>query len=163
MDPNRRRIAPALLSPLFPFATSSNALATSVRLSAKIVLVHELSIASAILDRVAIEAQRRPGARFTKVGVRVGEISGVDPDALSFGFECLVKDTEFDRLPLHIEFCPRMQRCLSCTNEFTASDSMTACPRCGHEMTECIGGEELDLAFIEIEEAGETPQEEVKD
>jgi hydrogenase nickel incorporation protein HypA/HybF len=123
--------------------------------------VHELSIAAAILDKVAGEARRHAGARFTKVGVRIGEISGVDPDALSFGFECLVKDTEFEPLPLEIEFRPRIQRCLSCAHEFPAPESMTACPECGHEATECIGGDELDLAFIEVEE-NETEQQEVK-
>jgi hydrogenase nickel incorporation protein HypA/HybF len=122
--------------------------------------VHELSIASAILDKVSAEAQRHPGARFTKVGVRVGEISGVDPEALSFGFECLVKDTEFEPLRLEIEFRPRMQRCLSCAHEFPAPDSMTSCPDCGHEATQCIGGDELDIAFIEVEE--DTEQQEVK-
>ena len=114
--------------------------------------MHELSIAAAILDKVAAEAERRPRARFTKVGVRIGEISGIDPDALSFGFECLVKDTQFDPLPLEIEFCPRVQRCLACAHEFPAPDSMTACPKCGHLATTCIGGEDLDIVFMEIEE-----------
>lgn len=114
--------------------------------------MHELSIASAILDQVVAEAQRRPGARFTKVGVRVGEISGVDPEALSFGFECLVKGSEYEPLPLDIQFCPRMQRCPACAHEFPAPDSLTACPRCKSSETVCIGGEELDIAFMEIEE-----------
>ena len=114
--------------------------------------MHELSIASAILDRVAAEAERHPGAHFTKVGVRIGEISGIDPDALSFGFECLVKDSEFDPLVLEIEFCPRIQRCLACANEFPAPNSMTGCPKCGDTHTTCIAGEELDIAFIEVEE-----------
>lgn len=114
--------------------------------------MHELGIAAAILEKVEAEARRRPGARFTRVGVRVGEISGVDPDALSFGFECLVKDTTFDDLALEIESCPRVQRCSHCANDFPAADSMTACPKCGAADTTCIGGEELDIAFIELEE-----------
>ncbi|HET8667446.1 MAG TPA: hydrogenase maturation nickel metallochaperone HypA [Terriglobales bacterium] len=120
--------------------------------------MHELSIATAILDRVAAEAQRHPGARFTKVGVRIGEISGIDPEALSFGFECLVKDSEFDPLSLAIEFCPRIQRCLACAHEFPAPDSMTGCPKCGHAHTTCIGGEELDIAYMEVEEDTEAEE-----
>lgn len=121
--------------------------------------MHELSIASAILDKVAAQALCHPGARITKIGIRIGEISGVDPDALSFGFECLVKDTEFDPLPLEIEFRPRAQRCMSCSHEFLAPDSMTSCPKCGHEVTQCVGGEELDIAFIEVEEEESKQQE----
>jgi hydrogenase nickel incorporation protein HypA/HybF len=114
--------------------------------------VHELSIAESILQRVAAEAERRPRARFLKVGVRVGELSGVDPDALSFGFECLVKDTPWDPLALEIKYCPRIQRCCACEHEFTATDSATGCPKCGHALTTCIGGDELEVAYLELED-----------
>jgi hydrogenase nickel incorporation protein HypA/HybF len=115
--------------------------------------VHELSIAEAILDRIAAEAERHPGGRFTKVGVRIGELSGVDPEALSFGFEVLVKDTRWDPLALDIQFCPRMQYCRGCDYKFRATDSETACPQCGSPATECVGGDELDVVFMELEEA----------
>jgi len=114
--------------------------------------MHELSIAQAILDRVAVEAERHPTARFTKVGVRIGELAGVDPEALSFGFEVLVKDTPWDPLALEIQFLPRMQRCPGCGREFPAPDSATTCPQCGNLATLCIGGEELDIAYMEVEE-----------
>jgi hydrogenase nickel incorporation protein HypA/HybF len=114
--------------------------------------MHELSIAESILQRVALEAERRPGARFLKVGVRVGELSGVDPDALSFGFEILVKDTPWNALTLEIQHAPRVQRCCACRHEFTAPDSVTVCPQCGHGLTTCIGGDELDVVFMELQE-----------
>ena len=41
-------------------------------------------------------ARRNPGLRITKVGGKIGELAGVDVDALQFGFECLVKDTEWE-------------------------------------------------------------------
>jgi hydrogenase nickel incorporation protein HypA/HybF len=114
--------------------------------------VHELSIAEAILQRVAEEAGRRPQARFTKVGIRVGELSGVDPDALSFGFEVLSKDTPWHPITLDIQLCPRVQRCCACSHEFTAEHSETACPNCASDLTMCIGGDQLDIAFMEVEE-----------
>ncbi len=114
--------------------------------------MHELSIAESILKRVKAEAVRHPGARFTRVGVRIGEVSGIDVDALSFGFEMLVKDTDWQRVALEIERCPRVQRCTACKHEFTAKDSDTRCPMCGEQFTLCIGGDELDIAFIEVED-----------
>jgi hydrogenase nickel incorporation protein HypA/HybF len=111
-----------------------------------------LGIAESILQRVAAEGERRPGARFLKVGVRVGELSGVDPEALSFGFEMLVKDTPWDPLALEIQYCPRRQRCSACRYEFTAPDSVTECSQCGHALTECVGGDELDVVFMELED-----------
>lgn len=114
--------------------------------------MHELSIAAAILDRVAAEAARYAGARFTKVGVRVGEVSGVDPDALSFGFEALTRESPWERLALEIEYCRRMQRCQECQHTFASSSYETQCPECGAGNTILVAGEELDIAFIETED-----------
>ena len=114
--------------------------------------MHELSIASAILERVYREGLRHPGVRITKVGLRVGALSGVDPEALSFGFETLVKDSPWEPLPLDIVLCPRKQRCLACSQVFVGEVMNTACPSCGNEITACISGDELDIEYIEVEE-----------
>ena len=113
--------------------------------------VHELGIAESILERVSTES-RRHAKHVVKVGVRIGELSGVDPEALSFGFEALVKDTELEPLALEIEWCPRLQRCHPCDRDFPAPDSRTDCPQCGNLATECIAGQELDIAFMEVED-----------
>ena len=117
--------------------------------------MHELSIASAILDAVRKEAEKHPGVRVTKVGVRIGALSGVVPDALSFGFEVLVKGTELEPLALAVEPMPRRQRCPSCEFTFQVGDADLACPRCGRQETLFAGGDELDLAYLEVERDGE--------
>ena len=114
--------------------------------------MHELSIASAILDAVRKEAEKRPGARVTKVGVRIGALSGVEPEALSFGFTVLVKGTEFEPLALEIEPVPRRQRCPACDFTFEVAEDNLACPRCARIETQFAGGDELDMAYLEIEE-----------
>ncbi len=113
--------------------------------------MHELGIASAILESVQAEAQKRPEGRITKVGVKIGELSAVDVDALQFGFEMIVKDTEWEHLTLAVESVPRVQRCPKCQNEFRMADFDPQCPSCGEFMTECISGEELDIAYMEVE------------
>ena len=115
--------------------------------------MHELSIAQAILDRVADEVRRHPGARPRLVGVKIGEISGVACDALAFGFEVLVKDTPWEPLRLEIDFRPRRHRCRACHREFAVSGFDTACPGCGSLGTELVSGDEMDLAFIEVDDA----------
>lgn len=142
--------------------------------------MHELSIAEAILDAVRSEAEKRPGAHIAKVAVRVGALSGVEPDALSFGFECLVRGTNLEPLALVIEPVPRRQRCPACDLIFDAPDERTdttsadaggallagldpgprtpdfglslSCPRCAHAETILAGGDELDIAYLEVEE-----------
>ncbi len=114
--------------------------------------MHELGIAESILSRAQQESAQWGGARVTKVGVRIGELSGVDPAALSFGFEALVKDTPFESLVLEIDFRKRVQRCAACAREFDTNLLFSACPGCGSDDTICIAGDELDIAYIELED-----------
>ena len=49
--------------------------------------MHELSIVASVLDQLEeIKKQQPAGAHFSKVGLRVGELAGVDVDCLRFGF-----------------------------------------------------------------------------
>lgn len=114
--------------------------------------MHELGIAKSVLDAVCGEASKHAGARVVKVGLRIGELAGVDPEALQFSFQCLIKDTPLDPLPLEIEFCPRQQRCPACRHAFCVADYETSCPTCGATPTECIGGTELEFSYLELEE-----------
>jgi len=69
--------------------------------------MHEMGIANSVIDAVRGEAARHPGARPTKVGLRLGEWAGVDAESLRFCLEVLVKDTELEALALDIDFRPR--------------------------------------------------------
>ena len=60
--------------------------------------MHELGIATSILETVEKEAKMHPEARFTVVGVRIGAVAGVDVDSLTFGWEAIVKDTQWEPL-----------------------------------------------------------------
>ena len=114
--------------------------------------MHELGIAASILECVQKEGQRHPGVHISTVGVRIGELAGVDHDALQFGFEVLVKDTDFEPLALAIEYVARVQRCAKCEYEFRMTEFDPRCPLCGDFGTQCISGEELDIAYMEVDE-----------
>ena len=113
--------------------------------------MHEMGIATSVLDAAQREAERHPGSKVMKVGVRVGEWSGVDPDSLRFCFEALVVGC--DSTPtLDIEFRPRQNRCPSCGNVFALKEYLNDCPNCGAVTTEPVSGDELELAYVELEE-----------
>jgi hydrogenase nickel incorporation protein HypA/HybF len=114
--------------------------------------MHEMGIANSILEGVAKELQRRPGSRAVKVGVRIGELAGIDPDALSFAFEALTLDTEFAGLAIDIEYVAPRSRCRECSGEFEVRNYELLCPACGSLSTERISGDELEFKYLEIEE-----------
>ena len=114
--------------------------------------MHEMGIATSILDAARKEADRRPGARVCKVGVRIGEWSGVDPESLRFCFDALLAGTEPEPPALAIEFCLRQNRCGVCGAVFALKDFEIQCPVCGAPATEPVSGDELELAYVELEE-----------
>ena len=65
--------------------------------------MHEVTVAAGILDAVRAEIAAQKPARAIKVGVRIGEMAGIDPESLAFCFEALVKGTDVEPLQLEIE------------------------------------------------------------
>ncbi len=115
--------------------------------------MHEPSIAQAILDRAPAVSEKNGNARVIKVGLRIGEISGVEIDALRFGFEALCKGTAMETTALDVELCKRRQRCRACAAEFEPETFVTTCPSCASDDSVCIAGKELDVIYIEIEDS----------
>jgi hydrogenase nickel incorporation protein HypA/HybF len=65
--------------------------------------MHEMGIASSVLEAVHKELLLYPGQRAAKVGLRIGEFAAVDAESLRFCFDVLVKDSPFAPLTLEIE------------------------------------------------------------
>lgn len=115
--------------------------------------MHEVGIAASILQTVESEANKRPSSRITVVGLRIGALSDIDRDALQFAFTALTRNTEWESLKFEIEWCPRRQRCFACGVEFVVEDGDASCPACGDARTLCVGGTQLDIAYLELEES----------
>lgn len=115
--------------------------------------MHEMSIAHSLLDSVRTEALRFPEQHIEKVGVRIGALAGVEPDALRFCFEVLVKDSDLEPLELEIQYLSRRHECMVCGESFDAAYEDTACPRCAAADSIFISGDELEIAYLEIEDA----------
>lgn len=114
--------------------------------------MHEMSIVDSILESVRIEARRFPGRHIRTVGVRIGELAGVDPEAMQFCFEALVAGTDLEPLALDIDYRPRQLHCRACECCFAFRIEGAQCPRCGATDSDCIGGDELELAYLEVED-----------
>jgi hydrogenase nickel incorporation protein HypA/HybF len=114
--------------------------------------MHEMGIANSVLEAVRTEMGHNPDTYPSKVGVRIGEMAAIDQDALRFCFEAMILDTDLASLELAIEFCPRRHRCLKCEDDFIVRDYVTQCPQCASLDATCISGDELELAYLEVED-----------
>lgn len=116
-----------------------------------------MGLANSVLEAVRSEAARFPGTYPSKICVRIGELAAVDPDALRFCFEAMTRGTDLEALALEIEFRPRRHRCTLCGMDFVVREYEVRCPRCASPETACIAGDEIELAYLEVEEYGASP------
>ena len=114
--------------------------------------MHEMGIANSVLDAVRAEARRFPGSHICKVGVRIGELAGVNPDSMSFCFEALVRGTDLEPLTLEVEYCSRRHQCRTCREIFAAPLEGSRCPACGGMDSLFVAGDELELSYLEVED-----------
>ncbi len=114
--------------------------------------MHEVGIAVSILETLDVEAGRRPDSQIIAVGLRIGELSNIDKDALMFAFDALTRNSPWQDLRIEIDWRERRQKCLACGEEFPVKNYQLECPKCGHSGTTCISGTELDIAYLEVED-----------
>jgi len=113
-----------------------------------------MSIAAAVLEAVRAESVLHGGAHVSRAGLRIGELSGVEPESLRFCLETLVTGDPLDPLAFDLEIRPWTRRCRDCGAEFRVVDYNPACALCRSANTEAAGGDEMELSYLELEEPG---------
>ena len=112
--------------------------------------MHELAIAQSTLNHVRREAERAGARRVIHIGLRIGAISGVDPDSLRTALESLLPTSIADGASLELEPVTVRARCRDCHHEFTPTPgTFFECPRCNALGSELLRGRELDLVRID--------------
>ena len=110
--------------------------------------MHELSIALEIIDILNGEITRRKIRGIDEVGLRIGMLTGVDPDSLEFGFKAATMDSPLSDVELNIRLIPIGGICRKCRACFTVEDFVILCPECGSTEVDITQGEELDIEYI---------------
>lgn len=115
--------------------------------------MHELSIAENILDIVLRKVEEEKLGAVTAIYVRIGTLTDVVPESLTFGFDVIKKGTALSETQLRTEIVPLEACCRSCSRNFTATDFIFLCPHCGSSDVEVISGMELEISHLEVEES----------
>ena len=123
--------------------------------------MHELSIASAIVEHVLEFAESDPRKKILGVRLLIGELSCIEPEQLSFCYAAITKETAIENSTLEIE---RVEAEVSCPNcsyrgrpkfwEDALSDVVVAtlqCPSCG-KAAEAVQGHECTIRTIRYAE-----------
>ena len=111
--------------------------------------MHEFSIAEVLATQVVAHAPE--GARVRDVEVRIGALRGIEPEALRMGWDSVTFGTPLAGAHLTIDLRPWSIECSSCGRAWTSSVPFVSC-ECGNETPAPIGGDELDLISMTVDE-----------
>lgn len=112
--------------------------------------MHELSLMMAAMEQATASARRNGAERIHRIRMRVGILSGAQPEALEFAFETLKRGTPAEDGRLEIEIVPATFRCEQCHKTVTMQEVSFECPDCGGPLTLAGGGRDLQLTDMEI-------------
>ena len=114
--------------------------------------MQEMGIAASVLDIVRQYVPEAQAPLVRRVTVRVGELAGVQTDSLRFCFEAIVAGTPYQSAALAIEYIAAVRACRRCGTEFPSAALLAACPACGSAEAPLVGGSELSVAEVELDD-----------
>jgi hydrogenase nickel incorporation protein HypA/HybF len=112
--------------------------------------MHEIGLMQRTLEIALEYAGRYRAQSIGRMRLRVGALSGVVPEALSFAFDVLARGTIAEGAQLEMESVPVICFCAACEQEFAPPDFFYECPRCHGLCTQVRQGQELELADLEV-------------
>ncbi len=112
--------------------------------------MHEMSITQSLLDIALAEAQKARAKRITAIHLKIGALTGVVADSISFYLDFLAKGTPAEGAKLAATVMPVTARCPACNITFPAEELIFACPTCGGA-AQVASGRELFIESIEVE------------
>jgi len=112
--------------------------------------MHEYSLVEALVTRVEEEARKRGALAVHRLSVRVGELSGVDPELFRTAYETFRAGTICARAPLALSSVPATWSCPACRRPIPRG-AILRCPACDAPARLDDGGDALTLDGIELE------------
>jgi len=110
--------------------------------------MHELSVAVNIIEIAEENAKKEGIDSVDEIEIEIGEMSGVELDALEFAMEISVKNTVLEKAKRTIILIPGRAKCLDCSFEFDIHDFYSACPECDSFKYDIVKGKELRIKSL---------------
>ncbi|MCB0586856.1 MAG: hydrogenase maturation nickel metallochaperone HypA [Phaeodactylibacter sp.] len=112
--------------------------------------MHELSIVMSIVDSAREQVAKYNAARVERIGLEIGTLAGIEPDALEFAWEAAVPGTVLEGAERHIHYVQARAKCAGCGNEFDIQQLFEPCPLCGEYFSDLLQGQELRIKTMTL-------------
>ncbi|QKJ22806.1 hydrogenase/urease nickel incorporation protein HypA [Poseidonibacter lekithochrous] len=113
--------------------------------------MHEYSIVQSLLESCEQHARENDAKEVTKVVVKIGVLSGVEPDLLQTAFDTFKEQTVCHNAEFILNIQKITIKCVSCNNESVLEKHEFQCPSCQSTNIEVIDGEDMYLMSLEME------------
>lgn len=112
--------------------------------------MHEYSIVQSLLDSCDENARANNATKVMKVVIKIGVMSGVEPNLLQTAFDTFKEKTICEDAEFVINMQPVVVLCRTCSSESTLENLEYHCPKCESTELDIIDGEEMYLMQLEL-------------
>ena len=113
--------------------------------------MHELSLCEGILQVLEAEAGKQGFSKVKTVWLEIGELSSIDPEALLFGFDVVMRHSLAAGAQLEIINIPGSAWCMKCAKNVDVKRRFDECPECGSYQLQLSSGDEMKIKELEVE------------
>ena len=113
--------------------------------------MHEMSICESIRDILEAEAASKAFKSVEVVRLEIGALSGVEPEALRFGFDVVMAGSVAGHARLEIIEVPGEAWCMICGKTVPVTARYDACPECGSHQLQVTSGTEMKIRELEVQ------------
>ncbi len=112
--------------------------------------MHEMSLAEGVLQVIEDAARAQEFSRVTAVWLEIGQLSGVEVEAMKFCFDAVVRDSLAEGARLEIIATPGSGWCMQCSKSVPMTEVFGECPDCGSHQMQVTGGTEMRVKELEV-------------
>lgn len=112
--------------------------------------MHEYSIVQALIDQCETLAMDNKASVITKVVVKIGQYSGVEPHLLETAFDTFKDQTVCANAEFVMTLQPLVIRCTDCQKESVLDQPHFVCPMCESQNIRVTDGEDMMLMSLEM-------------
>jgi hydrogenase nickel incorporation protein HypA/HybF len=113
--------------------------------------MHELSLCEGLLQILETEAEKQGFTQVKSVWLEIGDMSGVEVEAMKFCFDVVMKDSIANDASLNIINIPGGAWCMQCAKNVTVKQRYDECPDCGSYQLQVTSGDEMKIKELEVE------------
>lgn len=113
--------------------------------------MHEMSLCEGVLRVLEEQARQQEFQRVKTVWLEIGDLAGVEKEAMRFGFDVVMKGSLADGARLEIIDIPGQAWCMQCMKPITIRQRFDPCSECGGHQLQVTGGDELRVKELEVE------------